>query len=90
MQGEVRIWVGSVPATGAGILWLAQAHGCNERDQQGGALIESAWSCRHLPSASKLKHYVHERVSSAMRDIDRLLAGGISRRVCSDSYPPRA
>jgi transposase len=32
-------------------------------------LIESAWSYRHLPSTSKLKHYVHERVTPAVRDI---------------------
>jgi transposase len=33
------------------------------------ALIESAWTYRHLPRTSKLKHYVHERVSPAVRDI---------------------
>lgn len=33
------------------------------------ALIESAWSYRHLPRTSKLKQYVHERVSPAVRDI---------------------
>lgn len=33
------------------------------------ALIESAWSYRHLPRTSKLKYYVHERVSPAVRDI---------------------
>jgi transposase len=33
------------------------------------ALIESAWSYRHLPRTSRVKHYVHERVSPAVRDI---------------------
>jgi transposase len=32
-------------------------------------LVESAWSYRHVPRTSKLKHYVHERVSPAVRDI---------------------
>jgi transposase len=33
------------------------------------ALIESAWSYRHLPRTSRVKHYVHERVPPAVRDI---------------------
>jgi len=33
------------------------------------ALVESAWTYRHLPRTSKLKHYVHERVPTAVRDI---------------------
>jgi transposase len=33
------------------------------------ALIESAWSYRHLPRTSRVKHYVHERVTPAVRDI---------------------
>ena len=32
------------------------------------ALIESAWSYRHLPRTSQRKHYMHERVSPAVRD----------------------
>jgi transposase len=32
-------------------------------------LVESAWSYRYLPRTSKLKHYVLERVSLAVRDI---------------------
>lgn len=32
-------------------------------------LIEAAWSYRHLPRTSKLKHYVHEHVSPEVRDI---------------------
>ena len=32
-------------------------------------LVESAWSYRHVPRTSKLKHYVHERVPPAVRDI---------------------
>jgi transposase len=33
------------------------------------ALIESAWTYRHLPRTSNLKHYVHERVPPSVRDI---------------------
>lgn len=33
------------------------------------ALIESAWTYRYVPRTSKLKHYVHERVLPAVRDI---------------------
>jgi transposase len=33
------------------------------------ALIESAWTYRHLPRTSKHKHYVHERVPPVVRDI---------------------
>jgi transposase len=33
------------------------------------ALVESAWTYRHLPRTSKLKYYVHEQVSPAIRDI---------------------
>ena len=33
------------------------------------ALVESAWTYRHLPRTGKLKHYVHERVPAAVRDI---------------------
>jgi transposase len=33
------------------------------------ALVESAWAYRHLPRTSRLKHYVHERVPTAVRDI---------------------
>jgi transposase len=43
------------------------------------ALIESAWSYRHLPRTSRVKHYVHERVSSAVRDI----AMKAQARLCS-------
>ena len=32
-------------------------------------LVESAWAYRHVPRTSKLKHYVHERVSPEVRDI---------------------
>jgi transposase len=35
----------------------------------GCVLVESAWSNRRVPRTSKLKHYVHERVSPAVRDI---------------------
>lgn len=33
------------------------------------ALVESAWSYRHVPRISKVKHYVHERVPAAVREI---------------------
>lgn len=32
-------------------------------------LVESAWSYRHLPRIGKAKHYIHERLSSSVRDI---------------------
>lgn len=50
------------------------------------ALIESAWSYRHLPRTSKLKHYVHERVSPAVRDI----AMKAQARMCALQTPGRA
>lgn len=31
--------------------------------------MESAWTYRHLPRTGKLKHYIHERVPAAVRDI---------------------
>jgi transposase len=43
------------------------------------ALIESAWAYRHLPRTSRLKHYVHERVLPAVRDI----AMKAQARLCS-------
>lgn len=33
------------------------------------ALVESAWTYRHPPRVSRVKHYVHERVPPAVRDI---------------------
>jgi transposase len=33
------------------------------------ALVESAWTYRHLPRTSKLKQYVHARVPAAVRDV---------------------
>lgn len=33
------------------------------------ALVESAWAYRHPPRVCKVKHYVHERVSPAVRDV---------------------
>ena len=33
------------------------------------ALVEGAWTYRHLPRIGKLKHYTHERVPAAVLDI---------------------
>ena len=54
-------------STGGSVRRLGITKGGNGRVRR--ALIESAWSYRHLPRTSKLKHYVHERVPPAVRDI---------------------
>jgi transposase len=54
-------------STGATVRRLGITKAGNGRVRR--TLIESAWSYRHLPRTSKLKHYVHERVSPAVRDI---------------------
>jgi transposase len=63
-------YLGLVPgerSTGASVRRLGITKAGNGRVRR--TLIESAWSYRHLPRTSKLKHYVHERVSPAVRDI---------------------
>jgi len=63
-------YLGLVPgerSTGDSIRRLGITKAGNARVRR--VLVESAWSYRHVPRTSKLKHYVHERVSPAVRDI---------------------
>ena len=63
-------YLGLVPgerSTGENVRRLGITKAGNERVRR--ALVESAWSYRHLPRTSKLKHYIHERVSPTVRDI---------------------
>ena len=63
-------YLGLVPgerSTGESVRRLGITKAGNGRVRR--ALIESAWAYRHLPRTSKLKHYVHKRVSPAVRDL---------------------
>lgn len=63
-------YLGLVPgerSTGDSIRRLSITKAGNARVRR--VLIESAWSYRHVPRTSKLKHYVHERVPPPVRDI---------------------
>ena len=63
-------YLGLVPgerSTGENVRRLGITKAGNGRVRR--ALVESAWSYRHLPRTSKLKHYIHERVSPTVRDI---------------------
>jgi transposase len=63
-------YLGLVPgerSTGDSVRRLGITKAGNGRVRR--ALVESAWSYRHVPRISKLKHYVHERVPAAVRDI---------------------
>lgn len=63
-------YLGLVPgerSTGDSIRRLGITKAGNARVHR--VLVESAWSYRHVPRTSKLKHYVHERVPPAVRDI---------------------
>jgi transposase len=63
-------YLGLVPSersTGDSVRRLGITKAGNGRVRR--ALVESAWTYRHLPRTSKLKHYVHERVPPAVRDI---------------------
>lgn len=62
--------LGLVPAersTGATVRRLGITKAGNGRVRQ--ALVESAWCYRHAPRTGRAKHYVHERVPAAVRDI---------------------
>ncbi len=66
---QLMAYLGLVPgeqSTGESVRRLGITKAGNGRVRR--ALVESAWSYRHLPRTSKLKHYVHERVPSAVRD----------------------
>lgn len=63
-------YLGLVPgerSTGATVRRLGITKAGNGRVRR--ALVESAWSYRHLPRIGKAKHYVHERLSPTVRDI---------------------
>lgn len=63
-------YLGLVPggrSTGDSVRRLGITKSGNARVRR--VLVESAWSYRHVPRTSKLKHYVHERVLPAVRDI---------------------
>ena len=67
---QLMSYLGLVPgerSTGDSVRRLGITKAGNGRVRR--VLIESAWSYRHVPRTSKLKHYVHERVSPAVRDI---------------------
>jgi transposase len=63
-------YLGLVPgerSTGDTVRRLGITKAGNSRVRR--ALVESAWSYRHLPRIGKAKHYVHERLPSTVRDI---------------------
>jgi transposase len=63
-------YLGLVPAersTGASVRRFGITKAGNGRVRQ--ALVESAWCYRHPPRTVRAKHYVHERVPAAVRDI---------------------
>jgi transposase len=63
-------YLGLVPgedSTGESVKRLGITKAGNGRVRR--ALVESAWTYRHLPRTGKVKHYVHERVSPDVRDI---------------------
>jgi len=63
-------YLGLVPderSTGESVKRLGITKAGNGRVRR--ALVETAWSYRHLPRTSKLKHYIHERVPPEVRDI---------------------
>ena len=63
-------YLGLVPgesSTGTSVRRLGITKAGNGRVRR--ALIESAWSYRHLPRTGKAKHYLVERVSPGVRDI---------------------
>jgi transposase len=63
-------YLGLVPAessTGDTVRRLGITKAGNGRVRR--ALVESAWAYRYLPRTSTVKHYVHERVTPAVRDV---------------------
>jgi len=51
-------------------------------------LVESAWCYRHLPRIGKAKHYVHERLPPAVRDI--AAKAGVGMGTIYRHFPTRA
>jgi transposase len=63
-------YLGLVPgerSTGESVRRLGITKAGNARVRR--ALVESAWSYRHPPRIGKAKHYIHERVPPAVREI---------------------
>jgi transposase len=68
--GQFMSYLGLVPgehSTGDTVHRLGITKAGNTRVRR--ALVESAWTYRHLPRTSQLKQSVHDRVSPAIRDI---------------------
>jgi transposase len=68
--GQFMSYLGLVPgehSTGEQIRRLGITKAGNTRIRR--ALVESAWTYRHLPKTSQPKSYVHERVPPRVRDI---------------------
>jgi transposase len=68
--GQLMSYLGLVPgehSTGEQVRRLGITKAGNGRVRR--ALVESAWTYRHLPRTSQLKSRVHERVPPAVRDI---------------------
>jgi transposase len=73
-------YLGLVPgerSTGESVRRLGITKAGNGRVRR--ALIEVAWSYRHLPRTGPAKHYLHERVPPAVRDI----AAKAQARLCA-------
>jgi transposase len=63
-------YLGLVPgerSTGVSVRRLGITKAGNGRVRR--ALVESAWTYRHVPRTNKAKHYVHERVTPEIRDV---------------------
>ncbi len=68
--GQLMSYLGLVPgehSTGEQVRRLGITKAGNSRVRR--ALVESAWTYRHLPRTSQLKSTVHARVPPAIRDI---------------------
>jgi len=68
--GQLMSYLGLVPgehSTGETVRRLGITKAGNTRVRR--ALVESAWTYRHLPRTSQLKQSVHDRLPPAVRDI---------------------
>jgi len=78
--GQLMSYLGLVPgehSTGERVRRLGITKAGNRRVRR--ALVESAWTYRHLPRTSQLKSCIHEKVQPAIRDI----ALQAERRLCA-------
>ena len=77
---QLMAYLGLVPgerSTGDTVHRLGITKAGNGRVRQ--ALVESAWSYRHPPRTSRNKHYIHENLPPAVRDI----AAKAQTRLCA-------